>query len=192
MKKQLCFIFSIYIVCPFTSPALAVNEESEDYSAGYEDGWIEGYSEAEREYEDDYSDGRYDGYDEGYSDAVGDYNQKIEDGELIEKEEIERKQNNYLIYIFLFVILFLVTSIAYILYTKKKAAKDTVLGILIIGLFLICLFAASDVFYETVPSNISKFIICGVAAVSFYFAYTYHWKYKKLLNKIPQDFVDYE
>ena len=192
MKRFFCFFSSICLLIFFSFPALAVNEDSEDYSVGYENGWIEGYNEAESEYEDDYSDGHYDGYDEGYSDADNEYKQKIEDGELIQKEEIEHKQNNYSSYIFLLILLAITTGITYILYTKKKVAKDTVSGIFIIGLFLICLFAAYEVYHETTPSYVSRIILCSTAAISFYFAYTYRWKYNKLLGKMPDDHVDLE
>lgn len=93
MKKKL-FLFSVLIcLLSITSfSVLAIDEESDNYIAGYEDGWIEGYNEAEQEYSDNYDNGYWD----GYAKAEKEIREQIEEDNFSEEENNTSKKRDNL------------------------------------------------------------------------------------------------
>lgn len=150
MKKNLFFfavLFCLYSVVSI--PVLAINEEGEEYIAGYEDGWIEGYNEAEKEHSDDYDNG----YQDGYVEAEKEIREQLEEDAFYAKEiDTSEKHKN------------LLETIKEIFINRKIILAFVGFIVLIINHVLL--------YYNKISSKLYTIIfVAGVLAVSFNFIF---------------------
>lgn len=82
MKKIVCMVLSMLMVCALCSCGYAYTEDDlqESYDNGYNDGYDDGQDDAwEYAYDDGYDNGHFEGYDDGYDEG---YSEGYDDGNI--------------------------------------------------------------------------------------------------------------